>query len=444
MLLTEKFGEILESAKYAPLTSSDKNMMALMLENTEKEYDKLMSEGSTSGDIAQFTPILMPLVRRVMPTLIANELLGVQPMTMPTGFMYSLLNRYTGDNGVAGSVSPSAKGVIIATNSLLEVGTVVTGDTSAASGTVIYSEVNEKGNLALVALSTAGSFGLEGLNDGDFTVSAVYTNEAAFRTILKSYTGPVATAVGEMLGKDMKEVGFTIGRKSIEAKTRKLKGQYTLEMYQDLKAQHGLLADEELMSLIGYELQAEIDREVVGFVNSNATQVSNAFGFTASATDGSGRWAIEKFRTQAIKIATEARQIGLDIKRGQGNVLLVSPKVATMLEQIGSFQPAPMAAGINVPVSGGVAGTFDGKYKVIVDQYAVSDYATVLYKGADRRDGMGVFAPYVPLSFQKVTHQDSGQPAIIASTRYGLETTPLDAQLYARSFGVDFTNTVLA
>jgi len=444
MLLTEKFGEILESAKYAPLTSSDKNMMALMLENTEKEYDKLMSEGSTSGDIAQFTPILMPLVRRVMPTLIANELLGVQPMTMPTGFMYSLLNRYTGDNGVAGSVSPSAKGVIIATNSLLEVGTVVTGDTSHASGTVIYSEVNEKGNLALVALSTAASFGLEGLNDGDFTVSAVYTNEAAFRTILKSYTGPVATAVGEMLGKDMKEVGFTIGRKSIEAKTRKLKGQYTLEMYQDLKAQHGLLADEELMSLIGYELQAEIDREVVGFVNSNATQVSNAFGFTASATDGSGRWAIEKFRTQAIKIATEARQIGLDIKRGQGNVLLVSPKVATMLEQIGSFQPAPMAAGINVPVSGGVAGTFDGKYKVIVDQYAVSDYATVLYKGADRRDGMGVFAPYVPLSFQKVTHQDSGQPAIIASTRYGLETTPLDAQLYARSFGVDFTNTVLA
>ena len=444
MLLTEKFGEILESAKYAPLTSSDKNMMALMLENTEKEYDKLMSEGSTSGDIAQFTPILMPLVRRVMPTLIANELLGVQPMTMPTGFMYSLLNRYTGDNGVAGSVSPSAKGVIIATNSLLEVGTVVTGDTSAASGTVIYSEVNEKGNLALVALSTAGSFGLEGLNDGDFTVSAVYTNEAAFRTILKSYTGPVATAVGEMLGKDMKEVGFTIGRKSIEAKTRKLKGQYTLEMYQDLKAQHGLLADEELMSLIGYELQAEIDREVVGFVNSNATQVSNAFGFTASATDGSGRWAIEKFRTQAIKIATEARQIGLDIKRGQGNVLLVSPKVATMLEQIGSFQPAPMASGVNVPVSGGVAGTFDGKYKVIVDQYAVSDYATVLYKGADRRDGMGVFAPYVPLSFQKVTHQDSGQPAIIASTRYGLETTPLDAQLYARSFGIDFTNTVLA
>jgi hypothetical protein len=442
--LTEKFGEILESAKYAPLTSSDKNMMALMLENTEKEYDKLMSEGSTSGDIAQFTPILMPLVRRVMPTLIANELLGVQPMTMPTGFMYSLLNRYTGDNGVAGTVSPSAKGVIIATNSLVEVGTVVTGDTSAASGTVIYSEVNEKGNLALVALSTTASFGLEHLNDGDFTVSAVYTNEAAFRTILKSYTGPVATAVGEMLGKDMKEVGFTIGRKSIEAKTRKLKGQYTLEMYQDLKAQHGLLADEELMSLIGYELQAEIDREVVGFVNSNATQVSNAFGFTASSTDGSGRWAIEKFRTQAIKIATEARQIGLDIKRGQGNVLLVSPKVATMLEQIGSFQLAPQAAGINVPVSGGVAGTFDGKYKVIVDQYAVSDYATVLYKGADRRDGMGVFAPYVPLSFQKVTHQDSGQPAIIASTRYGLETTPLDAQLYARSFGIDFTNTVLA
>jgi hypothetical protein len=450
MLLTEKYGEILESAKFAPLSHADKNTMALMLENTEKEYDRLMSEGSTSSDIAQFTPILMPLVRRVMPNLIANELLGVQPMTMPSGFMYSLVNRYTGNGEVTGGINTAAGeyGVIVklagSAAASVVAGDVFEGATSGTEGVVLYVENNEKGLLALVKVTTpvaSSEFGLEVVKL-NVSVAAIYTNEAAFRTILKGYTGSHTTAAGELLGKDMKEVGFTIAKKVIEAKTRKLKGQYTLEMYQDLKAQHGLLADEELMSLIGYELQAEMDREVVSFVNANATQVSNSFAFTTSGTDGTGRFQVEKFRTQAIKIATEARQIGLDIKRGQGNVLVVSPKVATMLEQVGTYVGS--VSNVNVPVSGGVAGIFDGKYKVIVDQYAVSDYATVLYKGADRRDGMGVFAPYVPLSFQKVTNVDSGQPAIIASTRYGIETTPLDAHLYARSFGISFANTVLA
>jgi hypothetical protein len=461
--LTEKFGEILESSKYAGLTMNEKVSMALLLENTEKEYERLLAEGSSTSDIAQFTPILMPLVRRVYPGLIANELLGVQAMTMPTGFMYSLTNRYTGTgeagNGTSGESGLNGSGVILklavgaGTDTIVQtgVGKTITGATSGATGTILYTEVQGKAGatyvMALVKQTSAAAFGVETItvtgSDDVVTCSATFTNEASFRVIFKNYTGPVTTAVGEVLGKDMKEIGFTIAKKSIEAKTRKLKGQYTLEMYQDLKAQHGLMADEEIMSLIGAEMQNEIDREVVSFVNSNATQCANAFAFTASSTDGSGRWEIEKYRTQAIKIATEARQIGLDIKRGQGNTLVVSPKVATMLEQIGSFTVAPMASGVNVPLSGGVAGTFDGKYKVVVDQYAVSDYATVLYKGTDRRDGMGVFAPYVPLSFQKVNHTDSGQPAIIASTRYALETNPIDSALYARSFGIDFANTAL-
>jgi hypothetical protein len=461
-LLTEKFGEILESSKYAGLTMNEKVSMALLLENTEKEYERLLSENTSTTDIAQFTPILMPLVRRVYPTLIANELLGVQAMTMPTGFMYSLTNRYTGDgvNGTSGQSGLNGSGVILklsvgaGTDTIVQTGVTklnIVGATSGATGTILYSETQGKAGatyvMALVEQTSTAAFTVENItvtgSDDVVSCTAVYTNEASFRVILKNYTGPVTTAVGEVLGKDMKEVGFTIAKKSIEATTRKLKGQYTLEMYQDLKAQHGLMADEEIMSLIGAEMQNEIDREVVTFVNSNATQCANAYAFTASSTDGSGRWEIEKYRTQAIKIATEARQIGLDIKRGQGNTLVVSPRVATMLEQIGSFTVAPMASGVNVPLSGGVAGTFDGKYKVIVDQYAVSDYATVLYKGSDRRDGMGVFAPYVPLSFQKVTNPDSGQPAIIASTRYALATNPIDSALYARSFGVDFTNSVL-
>lgn len=417
----ENIQALLESSKYTPLSASDTAAMKLMLENTEKEHDRLVAEGTLSGDVAQFTPILMPMVRRVYPNLIANELLGVQPMAMPTGFIYALTNQYTGtaDEG---------------TNGNLKIIKVTAGD---ASGIAIYSE----GQLHLVPKDAD----LTGL-----TVAATYTNEAAFGRILKGYTGTYTTAAAERLARDMREVGFSISKKSVEAKSRALKGQYTVEMYQDLKSQHGLLADEEIMSLMSYEMQAEIDREIVDFVNANATQLADtAFGASVG-TDG--RWEIERYRTQAIRISREAAQIGLDTKRGQGNILLVSPKVATMLEQVGTFQVATQASAVNAPVSGGVAGTFDGRYKVVIDQYATSDYVTVLYKGADRRDAMGFFAPYVPMSFTKVTNADSGQPAVIAKTRYALDTIPgvesptsTDrASKYARSFGVDFANTVLA
>lgn len=417
----ENIQALLESSKYAPLTASDSAAMKLMLENTEKEHARLVAEGTLSGDVAQFTPILMPMVRRVYPNLIANELLGVQPMAMPTGFIYALTNQYTGDadNGENGN---------------LKIIKVTAGD---ASSIALYSE----GQLHLVAKDAD----LTGL-----TVAATYTNEAAFGRILKGYTGTYLTAQAEQLARDMREVGFSISKKSVEAKSRALKGQYTVEMYQDLKSQHGLLADEEIMSLMSYEMQAEIDREIVDFVNANATQLADTVFGASVGVDG--RWEIERYRTQAIRISREAAQIGLDTKRGQGNILLVSPKVATMLEQVGTFKVATQDSTVKSPVSGGVAGTFDGRFKVVIDQYATSDYCTVLYKGADRRDAMGFFAPYVPMSFTKVTNADSGQPAVIAKTRYALDTIPGvesatsndRAAKYARSFGVDFTNTVLA
>jgi hypothetical protein len=455
---------LLESTKFAPLSASDSISMKLMLENTERETANLINEGTLSGDVAQFTPILMPLVRRVYPTLIANEILGVQPMTMPTGFIYALTRQYTGDAVI--SASPNSGAILLdftltagtLTGGVLAKGCVVTGNVTGAVGTVDYVE----GTRALIVV-TSGTFATTDTaatitqsdgttaSTGTLAVTATYTNEAAFYKILNGYSGSYLTAAAELLGTDMKEVGFTIAKKTVEAKSRALKGQYTVEMYQDLKAQHGLLADEEIMSLMSYEMQAEIDRECVNFVNATAAQLADTT-FTASSTDGSGRWAIEKYRTEAIRIAKESVQIGLDTKRGQGNILVVSPKVATMLEQVGTFKIADQASNVKPQVSGGVAGTFDGRYKVVVDQYAVSDYCTVLYKGADRRDALGFFAPYVPMSFTKVTHPDSGQPAVIAKTRYALDTIPgvssptsTDrAQTYARSFGVNFTNTVLA
>lgn len=462
----ENIQALLESSKYASLTASDSAAMKLMLENTEKENQRLISEGTLSGDVAQFTPILMPLVRRVYPALIANEILGVQPMAMPTGFIYALTNNYVGTGN--NSITTTNGSIIVEVTSTPGVNTVAEvapaeGDSvtfsGGATGTVVYAEgdttngwklVVDKLNATAIAVSATVT-GLTLQADDVVTVIATYSNEAAFSIILSAFSGSYSTSAAEQLATTMREVGFSISKKSVEARSRALKGQYTVEMYQDLKSQHGLLADEEVMSLMSYEMQAEIDRECVDFVNTNSTQLSDTV-FTADSTDGSGRHEIEKYRIQAIRISRESAQVGLDNKRGQGNTLLVSPKVATMLEQIGAYKSAPMASGVNAPISGGVAGTFDGRYKVIIDQYATSDYATVLYKGADRRDAMGFFCPYVPMSFTKVTNPDSGQPAVIAKTRYALETIPGissatsndRAKQYARSFGVNFANTILA
>ena len=438
--MNEKFKELLESTKYAPLNGSDKNAMGLLLENAQRDLDQLINEGTLAGDVAQFTPILMPMVRRVYPTLIANELLGIQPMTMPTGFIYALTNQYVGTNN--NNATPNSAAVIV---ELSGATTVVEGATVFTNGKVLFVD----GNKVLIGGGTGVTVGAA-IQVG-VTITAIFTNEASFKKILKGYTGSYTTAQGEQLGKDMREIGFSISKKSVEAKVRALKGRYSVEMYQDLKAQHGLLADEEIMSLMSYEIQAEIDREVVDFVNTNSTQLADTV-FTADSTDGTGRWEIEKYRREVIRISKEAAQIGIDTKRGQGNVLLVSPKVATMLEQVGKFKVAEQLSGVVAPTSGGVAGTFDGRFKVVIDQYATDDYCTVLYKGADRRDAMGFFAPYVPLSFQKVTNTDSGQPAIIAKTRYALDTIPGvesatsndRAKTYSRSFGINFQNTILS
>ena len=438
---------LVESSKYAPLSNSDSASMQIFLENTEREMQGLINEGTLTGDVAQFTPILLPLVRQVYPQLIANELLGVQPMSMPTGYVYALTNQYLGTDNNKANPNAGAKIYVLAgKDHELKEGDAITGGTEA--GVVLYVE-DEK--ILATGLFAGGDTIAEAAADGE--VEAVFSNEASFKRILKNYTGSYSTSQAEALGKNMREVGFSIVRKSVEARSRALKGQYSVEMYQDLKSQHGLLADEEIMSLMSYEIQAEIDREVVEFINSNATQLADTVSFSTNPRDAmAGRWEIEKYRREVIRLDRESAQIGIDTKRGQGNILIVSPAVATMLEQVGTFKLAEVTSSVSAPVSGGIAGVFNNKYKVVVDQYASSDYCTVMYKGADRRDAMGFFAPYVPLSFTKVTHTDTGQPAIIAKTRYALETIPGvssptsndRAKTYARTFGLDLANTALA
>lgn len=527
-VLSENYADkILTSTKsmYKPLNEENSRLMNVLLKNTQNAVRRMISEGTYTNDVAQFTPILLPMVRRIYPNLIANELLGIQPMTMPTGYLFALVNEYlgTGLHKTASDTKPRGvvyqlvdangdpvdvlkDGVInvagYATNAQnpanglngASVGAssgdeqvTTTAGTSIGGGYVVYSEedkilVTWDGVTAKLAAGDA----VPGTN---YTVRNVWSNEACFNQILKYYTGDyhyetktvtnaqgntvtqqvlvkggLATPLAERLGVDMKEIGFTIQRKQVEAKSRVLKGRYTIEMFQDLQAQHDMDAETEMMNVMAQEINAEIDRECVEFVRSVSQWLPDTtFGGFHTTTPNianngvatptfmvDGRWEIERYRAQAIRIAKEATQIGIDCKRGQGNVILVSPMVATMLEQTAKFNLAPVGD-INQPVSGGFAGIYDNRYRVIIDQYATDDYVTVMYKGADKRDALGFFAPYVPLTFTKTTNYESGQPSVVARTRYALATIPgienADsddrAKQYARSYSVDLTNSVL-
>ena len=501
-----EFKTLLESAKYAPLSDSQENTLAAIMETTAAVTEDAINEGTIASDIAQFTPFLMPMLRRIYPALIANELLGVQPLNSPTGFIYSLSNRYIGSakNGLTGKPGDNytpggpaqfkktnAATQIIVLNKAATVGqgvklaTGVLGAYAAGDARIVYIEPTNHGALgsnwptgqtvpnSLGGADVDGAAG--GQKGGLFAVLvelpeqmffggkvngvaikgdvvATYQGPSAFDKILPNFSGSYTTANGEtrgVVGNEMNEVGIAIERTQIEAKTRKLRAEYTLEMYQDLKAMHGVLADQELMNLMSYEIKAETDREVVDFVNSRAALEQdfylNGAGKTNPAvTDfNAGRWEIERYRALGIKISDISRQIGRLNKAGSANKLLVSPKIVTVLEAIGSFVTASQDSSVNANNLNPVAGRFDNKFNVIVDNYADNgEYVTALYKGSNQ-DSLGVYAPYAPVSIQKVTHVTTGQPALIAMTRYGIAENPFGGQNYATTMGVKFDNTIL-
>ena len=441
VLLTEKFQDILESSKFAPVESADKSTLAQLFENHEKEMK--LSESVMSADIALFTPVLMPLVRRVYPALIANELVGTQALTMPTGYLYAMTNRYIG-NSVNG-IKPADKGqiLVVADASVFTLGGDIT-TAGGATGKVVYKE----GNNVLVSNTSSTIF-----QDGDAvdnaapfaasatTVVETYSNQSMFKKILKGYSGPMATASAEVLGDEMNEVGFNIERTMAEAKSRKLKTKYTIEFFQDLKTMHGLDAEKELMDLMAMELKLGIDREIIQAVNDNATVTADA-----NINAYQGRWEIEKYRSLAIRLSNESRIIGQETRKGAANTVLCSGKVATALEQIGSFTLSPVKAGLD-SVMGGITpavGTFDGKYKIIVVNFATTDYMTTIYKGANNRDNGIFFAPYQLANVIKTVDPVSGQPAMLISSSYAICANPMNPETYMRTTQENFINTVLA
>lgn len=437
MTLNEKWERELDSKKYPSINENARGEMALMLENTKAE-EKLINERTESGDIAVFTPILVPLVRRTYPKLIANNIMGVQALKTPTAYLYALVYKYT--NTSDASLNPSDKAQIVSVATAVAVNDVLSGDDSGAAGKVLYIE--NGGLTALVEITNGILFTEEDINTAANSIVATWTNEAQFHKILKDYTGPYPTSTAEALRTDMKEVGFDIQRTMAEAKSRKLKGKYTLEMLEDLKAMHGVDAEKEMMNLMSLELNWEIDRQAVDFVNG----LSNA-GADANINGYAGRWEIEKYRSLGIKIANDGRRVGQLVRRGSANAMLASPKVAVALEAIGSFQLAVTDAKIDA-INSGVnpnVGVYDKRFTVTVDNFDFTqEYVNVIYKGESSKDAMAFLAPYSGASFIKTQDPENGQPAVILSTRYALVKNPLSPENYGVKSAVNFASTVLA
>ena len=354
----------------------------------------------SEGNIKGFDPILIGLVRRALPNLMAYDVCGVQPMTGPTGLIFAMQAKYANTGNGRLDVQPEA----------------------------FFNEAN-------TAWSGTGAHAPGMLGSGVGAMGSILANANAFNNVLTSNTGTgMSTATGEDLGTGMAQMGFSIERISVVAKTRALKAEYTLELAQDLKAIHGLDAEAELSNILSTEILAEINREVVRTIYAVANigyvgLSTNTFNL-ASATDTSGRWAVEKFKGLLFAIERASNKIAKDTRRGKGNILIVSTDVASALSMTGLLDyNSALTNNTNLAVDdtgNTFAGTLFGRLKVYVDPYSVTgtDYVIVGYKGATPYDAGIFYCPYVPLQMVRAINPDTFQPKIGFKTRYGLVGNP--------------------
>jgi hypothetical protein len=435
----KKWAPVLEHTDAPAIQDSYKKAVtAKLLENTERAIKEesahsnfsLLSEDaqSSTGSITgsgSFDPILISLVRRAMPNLIAYDVAGVQPMSGPTGLIFAMKARFGAKAG------------------------------AASSAAITNSSDEAFANEADTDFSGAGTHQAEGA--ADFLFDSPQNDP-----VVPGTTGNgLATADGESAtgATGFSEMGFTIDKTTVTAKTRQLKAEYSMELAQDLKAVHGLDAESELANILSGEILAEINREVIrnivgtSKVGAQQTGLAKAGRFDLVA-DADGRWAVEKFQSLIFQIEQEANAIAKSTRRGKGNFVICSSNVASALAATGGLT-FKGGEGLNVDDTGNTfAGTLTGGLKVYVDPYAVKDYATVGYKGTNAYDAGLFYCPYVPLTMVRAVGENSFQPKIAFKTRYGLVANPLieadgagdgslgaaGSNVYYRSFGVKAIN----
>ena len=424
--LQEKWAPLLDADGQDPIKDAHRRMVtAVLLENQEqtlKEEREFLSESPTNaagtggfgggatatGPVAGFDPVLISLIRRSMPNLVAYDLAGVQPMSGPTGLIFAMRSRYKTNDGTEAfyneadtAFSGQNEGFDV-TNGMTEV--------NAGMGTTAQRGVNPS---VLNPVGAAGS-------QTDYTVGQ------GLRTDDAEDLGTSGDAFNQM--------AFSIEKVTVTAKSRALKAEYSLELAQDLKAIHGLNAEAELANILSTEILAEINREVIRTIYRVAETGAQANVATAGAfdldTDSNGRWSVEKFKGLIFQIERDANAIAQRTRRGKGNMILCSADVASALTMAGVLDYTPaLNANLNVDDTGNTfAGVLAGKYRVYIDPYsansAADQYYVAGYKGSSPYDAGLFYCPYVPLQMVRAVGQDTFQPKIGFKTRYGMVANP--------------------
>lgn len=383
---------------------------AVILENQEKALREERAQSSFqglnetaanattggTGNMANWDPILISLVRRSMPNLIAYDIAGVQPMSGPTGLIFAMKSKYTSQGGTEALFNEAD---------------------SAFAGT---------GSQGSDSSSLPSALGGSGLDSGGDKVSDSFAVGTGMTTSYAEGLGSGSSGAGAF-----GEMAFSIEKQTVTAKTRALKAEYTMELAQDLKAVHGLDAESELANILSAEILAEINREVIRTINVKAklgAQQANVAtkGNFNLLTDSDGRWNVERFKGLLVQIEREANQIAKDTRRGKGNFILCSSDVATALAAAGVLDYAPaLSTNLEVDDTGNTfAGVLNGRTKVYIDPYATADYVTVGYRGTNPYDAGMFYAPYVPLTMVRAVGQSDFQPRIGFKTRYGMVANP--------------------
>ena len=396
--LQKKWNKVLDHPELPAVKDAHKRaVLTVLLENQESEARKergIITEASptnhgplgtqTTGDrgnanVQAYDPVLISLLRRALPNLVAFDVCGVQPMKAPTGLIFAMKSKYTNQGG----------------------------------SEALFREANT---------SHSGAAGHTG--------SDPFTGVAG--TGLDSEAGE-ALGSGTPAG-NFAEMAFSIEKVSVEAKTRALKAEYTMELAQDLRAVHGLDAETELANILSAEILSEINREVIRTIYNSAktgapaSQVTNAGEFDLDV-DSNGRWSVEKYKGLMVQIEREANAIAKDTRRGRGNILICDSDTASALSVAGLLDcGSALKDSLSVDDTGNTfVGVLNGRFKVYIDPYATTNFMVAGFKGSNQYDAGLFYCPYVPLQMVRAVHQDSFQPKIGFKTRYGLVANPFSS-----------------
>ena len=353
---------------------------------------------SNTTSAANWDPVLISLVRRAMPNLIAYDVCGVQPMTGPTGLIFAMRSRYSTNSGTEALYN--------------EANTEFSSDNATTDNPTASGDAQAGTNPAILNDSPSA---------GTYTTSSGMTTAGA-------------EALGDASTNAFAQMAFSIDKVTVTARSRALKAEYTMELAQDLKAIHGLDAETELANILSSEILAEINREVVrtiyGHAKAGAQVNTTTAGIFDLDTDSNGRWSVEKFKGLLYQLERDANAIGQQTRRGKGNIIICSADVASALQMAGVLDYAPaLATNLNVDDTGNTfAGVLNGKFKVYVDPYSsnvnASQFYVSGYKGTSPYDSGLFYCPYVPLQMVRAVGQDSFQPKIGFKTRYGMVANP--------------------